>query len=437
MQLTRIDQEQRNTDAELEWRQIAMQRESDILERGPKWLIKYANLPIASECLQRLLEIKPTARLKRRALNWLRKFPEGKSSLRLTAALLELEPSKELLLLAKKQVLTARYWFEACEPEQETDFGLASLMRQILKAHPRSRLCDQIEDYVVKYPANYIWTWVIPGSNRSDARNRRLEKLTIRWVDLNVGNPDLFLLSLPSRIPTVEIIESCFNWVLHGGRKNNFMPALLADLLRNAKVYKALLSKIAKFSRKWVESNPNHDDAGRVYGALLYATEVTSDINGAKAWYKKHLKNKTSSYVVITSLEHSFWTSTKPDSYIVKRARILMRAVERRTPRLIGALVSVAPDSEVIALAKDICKRQKPMWILTRVLLIAPDAELITIAREEYNRYRGASLEPDLLYSLLKVDPNDSVTRRRARLWMRQNAKHGYYPFIKELLKKL
>jgi hypothetical protein len=69
-------------------------------------------------------------------------------------------------------------------------------------------------------------------------------------------------------------------------------------------------------------------------------------------------------------------------------------------------------------------------WLIGMVLRLVPDEELIGKAKEVLAKSRNAQLEHDLIFTLLKMNPPDEKLRKDAQRWIR---KHGQQLPAKEL----
>lgn len=420
-----------------EWRQISMQIESEVLERGQKWLKKHGLGPAAGQVLQRLLRIRPYVRFISQAKSWLEKYSSHPDASDLLAELLRHDSSTDLVKMAQRYLQEAEERYFIANDRSCYRFGPSSLMRELLRHHRRSKCVSLIEQYVRKNPGNEIWTLVFPVSTY-DIPNFRVERLTAQWVALNVENANLFLASLPVLTPSVEVSNACFAWVRKGGMHSEYMPRVLADILmsqlRNCGY---IFRDVVDFTRRWLKANHCHEEAGKIYGRLTLATNLPMDIEGALDWYVEHTNNHSAKFVIADLLELAYLTATQASPYVVREAKRLLRHKESRDfPYLIGALVSVVPDFESIMWAKDVFIRLKLHWILIRLLHSAPDEESIAMANETFNDWINSSIESEMLVALLKADPMNKRIRRRAFFWLKKHPQDVYCAAIKELLQR-
>jgi hypothetical protein len=313
----------------------------------------------------------------------------------------------------------------------------------IIKAALESQnvsLYKKIGQAMDKYPKDFVWLLSLHTS--PNQRNKTAERLFSRWMQLNLDNPHAGMGFYPatcSRSP--QVIEACFNWIRAGGRKGGQMPFVLADLIGSAeRHHKALFPRLVRFARAWLKANPNHEETGRVYARLFYATRSKSDISKAKQWHQNNQADQSAWHVIHYLLEDAYWYFYKPDQYAVDQAKILLRQDKFRhdNPRLVGALVGSSADDESIAWAKETYRlhgRRGHWWILIRILMRAPDEETIANAEKEYENWKDWKDEPQMIYALLHADQRNALALKRARVWTKREPNNKWIKAINPLIR--
>lgn len=411
-----------------------MQGEREVSDGGQKWLIKYGELAIAGEVLAELLRRQPTARLLRRANRWIKRFPYAEKAPDILGALLRVESSREFMQLARLHLKeTESKFFKA----RVSPIAMSYLMNAVLEHHSKSKLFDIIEGYIERYPHDFMWNLVFPVCTLSK-RNRRAEKLTARWIRLNIDNPEVSFEGALILTPCLEVCEAAFECVRKAGRKNKSSHYSLVLLLDAVEPYKALVPSVVKYASGWVKRNPSHEVAGKVLGKVMLLTRTSKDIERGKAWYKVHKSNETSWWVLLALLSYARGTGVRPDSDAVKWAKAMLRDGKpaRRNAVLLGELITVQADAESIAWAKETVRKRRLFWILARLLRCAPDAESLEMACKALVKRELGPYEGDILHAILSIDKANPDARRRAFYWLRRHPKDKYARAIEKLLGK-
>jgi hypothetical protein len=427
-----------------EWEDIRkVSRDSDLAAGAKKWLAKYGLIPQSGEVINAIIGLSawegdpiPSVRIIQRAKSWLIKFPNEDESLRILANILRAEPSAAYLKQASVYLRQSKQmYFEASDPTSILRRSTAALITQILVRHPHSSQFAIIERLVNLYPANSVWQSVFPLYTYTSP-DGPAERLTARWLRLNINNPTLDIMAVPLLVPSPEVLNLSFDWTRNAGRSHPFMPRILYHLLYSARPDKSLLRRVANFTRQWLNQNANQSFAGKLYGKLAESTESPSDIRKAIEWYKSHPENDTGGFVIVHLLERTDRTGSRPDPFLVDEAKIRLRDRETRKSfrRLLAVLVSVYSDDETVVWAKEAISTRNDQSMLVKLLRTSPDEETVEMAHRCYDSWINTSLEPEMLLSLLNVDPFDRRIRRRASYWVKHHRTDDCAGCIRTLL---
>jgi hypothetical protein len=261
----------------------------------------------------------------------------------------------------------------------------------------------------------------------------------LKWLRLNVRNPEAYVSSHILLAKSPEIIEAVFDWVRRGGRTGDDLTSSLKYLVpAAAKYHRSILPSVLRYARAWLKKNPDHEAAGRVYAAVLSASGSKLDILRAKQWYQEHRSSADAFYVISDILNLGYWDNTKPDDYSVKEAQLLLRK-ETSTDRdllLVGTLLGAHTDDESIAWAKEAYARTKAPWILLRLLRRAPDVETIAEAEALFENVKDVQfIEPELIYAVLMADGKNKLALRRARVWLKRSPENKWIKAITPLIR--
>ncbi len=417
------------TSKEKEWLHLANEAsdDKDFLRQGRVWLKQNKSDESAGKAIAMLLEVKPSASLVAEGLLWLSQYKSHDSTPELVGELLKADPSPKIVRLAG--------WYLKTSDDVSS---LRPIIRAIIENPPHIGLYKKVEDLIERNPEAETWSLALLTTSRH--RSRNLLGLVLKWLKLNVGNPEAYVSChiLLSKSP--EIIEAVFDWVRFGGRTGDDLTGSLKDVLRAAaKYHRSILPSVLRYARAWLKKNPDHEAAGSVYAAVLSASGSKLDILRAKQWYQEHRSSADAWYVISDILDHGYWHSTKPDEYLVKEAQRLLRAETStaRKQRLVGALLGAHTDDESIAWAKEAYARNSTPWILMRLLSRAPDAETIAEAAAALKRLKDhEELEPEMIYALLMADRKNKLASRRARAWLKRSPKNKWIEAVTPLINR-
>jgi hypothetical protein len=306
-----------------------------------------------------------------------------------------------------------------------------ALVRAMIESPTNEKHYKRIEELISKYPRDENWALYL--SSDREPMHEKLEKLVVHWLELNVNNPKLYFRHFLYPAPTPDMLRAAFKWMLKGGRASKRLPPVIADLVAAVATYHApLRPHVLEFARRWVKSKPNHAYADRVYAAIIAATHSKYDIRKARQWYSTHKQHQRAWHVIAAILEIAYWDNIEPDSYAVQEAkRLLQKEQDRKAmPRLVGGLVSVWPDEQSVAWAKETYERTGLIWILVRLLWRAPDPSLIGSAEKAFDRWINTEHEPEMLYAVLQAEPENKIARARAEWFRQSNPDHEFSPLI-------
>jgi hypothetical protein len=400
--------------------------QKDLVRQGRIWLKKNKSDEAAGAAFVMLLSIKPTTSLLADGASWLVLHRDHESAPELVAELLRADPSPKIVRLAGRYLKTL------------DDVGyLLPIIRATIENPPHRGLYKKIEELLERNPKHDGWNAALITTSKH--RNKRVEALVLRWLKLNVGNPELSLLVHIAIKPSAETLEASLNWMRQGGRTAHHMPGSIGFLVRaSVESNQAILPRVLRFARGWLKKNPDHETAGRVYASVLSATGSKLDISRAKQWYQGHQSSEDAWHVVSDILDRAYWYNTKADDYSVKEAQLLLQVATStgRMPRLVGALLGAHTDGESVAWAKEAYARGRTPWILIRLLLRAPDAETIAEAEASFKRLKdNEELEPQMIYAVLVADPKNKVGVKRARVWLKRSPENKWIKAITPLIR--
>jgi len=421
------------TALEKEWLHLANEAsdDSDFLRQGRIWLKENRSEEAAGKAIAMLLEVKPSVSLVTEGLSWLREHKHHDSAPELVAELLKAEPSPQIVRLAG--------WYLKTAEDVRT---LRSIVRVILESPPHRGLYKKIESQIERNPTASSWSLDLLTTTKHSSKSS--ESLVLKWLNLNVRNPEAYVSCHLVFSTSPQVIEAAFDWARRGGRTSDDIASTHKGLISGAaKFHKSMLPKVLSLARGWLKKNPDHEAAGLVYASVLSATGSKLDITSAKRWHQAHQVNATAWYVISDVLNLSVWHHSKPDLYAVEQAQLLLRAQASadRKPRLVCALLGVHTDAESIAWAKEAYTRCLAPLILTRLLLRAPDAETIAEAEASFARLKDREdIEPEMIYSVLWADPKNKVALKRARVWFKRCPENKWInavaPLIRTAVKK-
>ncbi|MFA7338891.1 MAG: ClpX C4-type zinc finger protein [Candidatus Obscuribacterales bacterium] len=399
--------------------------QKDLVREGRIWLKKNKSDEAAGAAFVMLLSIKPTASLVADGESWLLLHRDHESAPELVAELLKADPSPKIVRLAGRYLRSS----------DDVSY-LRPIIRAIIESPPHKGLYDKIGYLLERNPTADTWSLVLLVTPKRNCKS--VQNLVLKWLRLNVRNPEAYAYShiLVSKSP--EVIEAVFDWARIGGRTSDDISSTLDGLVSAAaKYHRSILPSVLRVARAWLKKNPDHAAAGRVYASVLSATGSQLDIGRARQWHREHRTSEDAWYVISDILNHGYWQGTKPDDFAVKEAQLLLRAETptSRKPRLVGALLGAHTDAESIAWAKEAYARLMAPWILVRLLLRAPDAETIAEAEASFKRLKdNEELEPEMIYSVLTADPKNKVALKRARVWLKRSPENKWIKAITPLI---
>jgi hypothetical protein len=102
------------------------------------------------------------------------------------------------------------------------------------------------------YPLHEIWSWVFPIPTY-DAPNRRIAKLTTKWLQLNADNEQLFPKAIPILTPSSDVTAATFDWILRGGARSRHIHAALQHVMYSATRNSQISSSSIEYCRKWLK----------------------------------------------------------------------------------------------------------------------------------------------------------------------------------------
>ncbi|MBX3149920.1 ClpX C4-type zinc finger protein [Candidatus Obscuribacterales bacterium] len=404
---------------EKEWWQLrdSAKDEQELFERGKAWLKKNKTDRAAGSALASVLKIKSNATLISTALSWLEKYPNEEDAPKIIAVLMKTAPSPRVTRLASM-------WLKS----PDDIFRFSEIISATLKSSKYQTLLKEVKELLERNPKSSHWFWLFSEPPTRE-RTKRVETLLVRWLQLNLKNPEapVYITVILTRSP--EVMQASFDWVRFGGKESKDAALLLTRLLESTSQYhKTLLPKVIRFARAWLKANPNDENSGQVHGALVLTAQTKTDIKNAKSWYEENKSNKSAWFVLSDLLQYAYSYSHKNDVFAVENAKVLLRdeLFRHQKSRLVGSLIGAWADEESITWAKEAYDRLGLLWILARLLMRAPDSELIKEAERVYEQCAGYDFEKEILLGVLRADPQNSFFQKRARSWIKRNPKHPW-----------
>lgn len=358
-----------------------------------------------------MLTIKASQRLYLQAKNWLTKFPHHVAGPEIAGAWLQASDSADAAEFA------AHYMSQPSSCDE-----LHPVFRAIFNTSRREVLWKLVRELLEAHPSSDAWRrsiFLLP-----DKADVEMERLALRWITLNMGNPDFPGLSLASS-DSPMIVEKTFEWITTAGQKGAFMPFALSSLLTNQAIVnqESFVSTLVGFTRSWVRANSDNESVSMVIADLIMLTQSQLDIAYLKEWYEGHRSNERSWLVISGLLEYANRTRIEPDSFAISEAKVILRGQRpaERVPRLLEILVTACNDEESRTLVKEACSKTEMFWVLATLILFAPDEESIEMAHKSFDRWVGTPIELRLFVGLLRAGSNDERIIKRARYWLRRN----------------
>ncbi|MFA7338892.1 MAG: ClpX C4-type zinc finger protein [Candidatus Obscuribacterales bacterium] len=417
------------TPKEKEWLHLANEAsdDKDFLKQGRVWLKENKSDEAAGKAIAMLLELRPSASLVADGLSWLVQQKSHDSAPELVAELLKADPSVKTVRLAG--------WYLKTSDDVRS---LGPIIQAILESPPHKGLYKKIEDLLERNPTADTWSFNLLVTSK--VKRESVQGFVLKWLRLNVRNPEAYASVHISRSKSPEIIEAAFDWARRGGRTSDNLPSTLERLVpAAANNHRSILPGVVRVARAWLKENPDHEVAGRVYASVLSATGSKLDIGRAKQWHQEHRTSPHAWNVISDILNYGYCYNRKPDEYSVKEAQLLLRAEASadRKSHVVGTLLGAHADDESIAWAKEAYARDRAPWILIRLLLRAPDVETIVEAEAAFARLKDREdTEPEMIYAVLRADPRNKVALRRGRVWLKRSPENKWIKAVTPLIRK-
>ncbi|MFA6211232.1 MAG: ClpX C4-type zinc finger protein [Candidatus Obscuribacterales bacterium] len=415
------------TPKEKEWLHLANEAsdDNDFLKQGRIWLKENKSDEAAGKAIAMLLALKPSAALVADGLSWLNQHKSHESAPELVAELLKVDPSQKIVRLAG--------W---CLKTSDDVSNLRPIIQAVLESPPHKGLHKKIEELLERNPTADTWSFSLLVTSK--VKSKSVQGLVLKWLRLNVRNPEAYVSVHISSSNSPELIEAAFNWVRRGGSTSDYMSSTLERLIpAAAKYHRSILPGVVMVARAWSKKNPDHEATGRIYASVLSAAGSKLDIGRAKQWHQEHRTSALAWKVISDILNYGYCYNAKPDEYAVKEAQLLLRAEAStdRKSQLVGTLLGAHADAESIAWAKEAYARDKAPWILIRLLLRAPDSEIIAEAEAAFEPLKDREeIEPEMIYAVLRADPKNKVALKRARVWFKRSPENKWIKAITPLI---
>lgn len=204
------------------------------------------------------------------------------------ARLLKHAPTPQVVRLANR-----------CMESAENPRQVREIIKQIVNGPYRAGLFKQLNLLLERCSGAVDWHFALYFESRKP--NKRLDNLTAKWLRLNVNNPEVYMTGVVSLTHSPAVIEAAFEWARsrRGGRASEKMPWIIDDLLNaSSRYHRIVLPAIVSFARRWLRANPDHVDAGKIYGSLITVTRSKTDVRNAKQWHEAHAHSKNAWFVI-------------------------------------------------------------------------------------------------------------------------------------------
>lgn len=367
----------------------------------------------SGDLIAELMSIRITDELVDYARIFLEQFPEHESAPDIVGPWLRAHPTSETRKLA------AHYLEQDSRCED-----LLPIVEAVFNVPPNAKLHKLIEQLLERNPECFLWMRVFSILSYK-LRSSRITILTLRWLELNRDNSELYIGSVAFFTRSPEVLKWIFEWsVAH--QDAEFMPHALSDLIIAAnKFNKPLVPQLVEFASKWVTDNPDNDEAGLIHWALIWVSRSEPEIRNGVDWYSSHKDSQFAWNVLSALMEIPAGKYDEYRGFAIDEAKQVMRAEppRERVPVLAGTLVKVCPDSETIQIAKEVYDVTRLSWILITMLQVAPDEELIELAHQDIPMSVDTDIEVDMLMALLKAAPNSEDARRYSKAWIEKHPK--------------
>lgn len=411
--------ERRNATATAEWDSLSRSFHQDV-EGGCRWIEQNIDLPVAGQAISLLFLYEQSDKVVELANKWLEIYIEHPESPSVVGRLLEFRPTDALLGAAK------RFIDEAFTPSCNFDrkLRISTVISAIASNFADGALAQSVAQYLENDYRNAIWEHVFPICTY-DKPNPFAENLTARWIMLNCESDFRFLPMTPiaSLTRSSEVVQACFHWMQRGGKNNEDLSFLLTDVLNEAERCPEIVQDLGAFTRSWLLENPDHDESGRVYGALINASDSKADFEDSLSWYKNHKANQTSSSLISALLEYEHRNGSSPSPYVIAEAKNMLKQ-DRDFPVLARALLRFCPDDEVIKYLKSQYREHGLDWIGVILLRYANEKDTVSMVLEREQYWSLDKNAPGILHALLFAAPENKKIRELSSNWIQKNSEH-------------
>jgi len=374
----------------------------------------------SGELIVSLFAIKATRRLRTYAIRWVQAFPDDISTPEVISRWMFSFPDQEVLGIAERY-LSSLEW--SCDE-------LRPIIRSVCLLPYRPKLHKLVAELLEKNPTLEMWSSVLPLPRE---RSAHIERLQLRWLELNIDNPEAVPFSLSFSPQSAQVTKAILRWIRKHPNQDRYVGMMLAELLRmHPRQRRALRAELTKAARIWVKAHPAGRDAAYAHSALVRENCLEADRKNAKDWYIAHKTEDSALHVLREFLDPNgapSWAVTEAEALLKRQAR------EERSPGIVGRLVSLTKDPAIIRIATEVYREKQHEWILCRLVVATKDHELICEAEAALAKHDGKS-KGEFLYALLRARPLDSNFRRRARNWIMRYPKTEYAAEVRRLLRR-
>lgn len=423
------DSEERCEAATAEWDVLCGNLHLQV-DEGVSWVERNIDLPVAGRALNLLFLYRPSPPVMDLAEKWLQQYMDHSDSPAVVGRLLVQRPNEFLLEAAAKFIEDG---FAPSCPYMKK-LAIATTISAIASDFAHTKLAQSIAEQLENDFRNEIWEHVFPVSTY-DKPNVFAENLTARWISLNVESDLRFLPITPiaTLTPSSDVVRACFNWMQCGGRHNKDLAYLLTDVLEESQRCPEVRLELATFARCWLQENPTDDESGRVFGALVNATNLEIDFENSLLWYECHKENHSASYLVADLLKYHHRNAKAPSRFLIAEAKRILKE-ECDFPVLAARLLQVYADEETVNYLKGAYKADKLDWIGVELLRYAKDDEIVECVLEREAQWGRSKNAPGFICALLFASPEDKRVLDVASRWIKDNPDHTLAKMVQDAL---
>jgi hypothetical protein len=327
---------------------------------------------------------------------------------------LQHQPSNEAVYLAERYL------------QSITDLMTLKEIIRGAASHPRQcrRLFKSIEILLERYPSGHWDRLQAP-----DVTNKTVDKLILRWLELNRSNPVLtFDVSIVAVFSdSYVVLKAILNWMVESsGNDDRHAWFVYGNLTYgDTETRTKLMPQILSACRSWILAHPRADGVGRIVGNLIYRTCSEDDVRFGLNWYNANRDTKEAPLALTAILNCARKANVDLDATVLSEAKDIVRGHERDHIRLVNALLKLQPDVDFVETALKAYREKAESGMLTGLLRTTPNEILVDDAYKQLSRTRELGDEFSLYLALLKADPRLDRIEAAVKRWLRKRRVRG------------